>query len=86
MRSIAHNGMKVKQVKKRAWTFWGITYNNRGEQKELYLTQVSDIPIRRHVKVKGNASPDDPDLKAYWLERRQRKRGATVDYPQGLRA
>jgi RNA-directed DNA polymerase len=30
------------------------------------------IPIVRHVKVKGRASPDDPTLKAYWEARRFR--------------
>ncbi|HSK83707.1 MAG TPA: HNH endonuclease signature motif containing protein, partial [Rubrobacter sp.] len=30
-------------------------------------------PIKRHVLVKGAASPDDPDLGAYWIERERRK-------------
>ncbi len=28
-----------------------------------------DIPIQRHIKVKGKASPDDPALDTYWIKR-----------------
>ena len=34
--------------------------------------RIQQIPIRRHVKVKGTASPDDPTLTTYWEERRKR--------------
>ena len=30
------------------------------------------IPIQRHVKVKGTASPDNPDLQDYWQHRQTR--------------
>jgi hypothetical protein len=35
--------------------------------------KLSWTPIRRHVLVKGAASPDDPALRGYWLERERRK-------------
>jgi len=35
----------------------------------LYLYDVSSTRIERHVKVKGDASPDDPALKDYWKAR-----------------
>ena len=38
-----------------------------------YLLKLSWTPIRRHVLVKGSASPDDPDLRSYWTERERRK-------------
>lgn len=38
-----------------------------------YLLKLSWIPIRRHVLVKGTASPDDPTLKEYWSKRQKRK-------------
>jgi RNA-directed DNA polymerase len=38
-----------------------------------YLLKLSWTPIRRHVLVKGSASPDDPDLRGYWTERERRK-------------
>ena len=36
------------------------------------LVKFSWTSIRRHVQVKGTASPDDPALAAYWAKRRQR--------------
>jgi hypothetical protein len=34
------------------------------------------MPIERHVKVMGTASPDDPDLRDYWFQGRfKRNRG-----------
>jgi RNA-directed DNA polymerase len=38
-----------------------------------YLLKLSWTPIKRHVLVKGAASPDDPDLRGYWIERERRK-------------
>ena len=36
------------------------------KQSGAYMWKFSWIPIRRHVLVKGKASPDDPTLKEYW--------------------
>jgi RNA-directed DNA polymerase len=52
--------------KGRQWTFFAKYSDRLGKQKNLYLTRTSDIPIKRHVKVKGTASPDDPTLRVYW--------------------
>jgi RNA-directed DNA polymerase len=38
-----------------------------------YLLKLSWTPIKRHVLVKGSASPDDPALQGYWMERERRK-------------
>jgi len=38
-----------------------------------YLLKLSWTPIKRHVLVKGAASPDDPALRGYWNERERRK-------------
>jgi len=35
----------------------------------FYLLKFSWFPIKRHVLVRGNASPDDPSLRVYWAER-----------------
>jgi RNA-directed DNA polymerase len=37
-----------------------------------YLVKFSWTGIKRHVPVKGAASPDDPALAAYWAERRKK--------------
>ena len=39
----------------------------------MRLKRLACIPIERHVKVRGAASPDDPALNEYWEQRRQRK-------------
>ena len=39
----------------------------------MRLKNIGYIPIARHVKVIGAASPDDPALNEYWEKRRQRK-------------
>ncbi len=43
-----------------------------------YLHRHAWTRIRRHVMVKGRASPDDPDLAGYW-EYRRRKHGTPLD-------
>ena len=61
-----------KSHKGRRWTFYATTINRRGNPTTLTLAKIVDIPIQRHVKVKGNASPDDPSLKEYWQHRQTR--------------
>ena len=47
-----------------------------GEQKmEISLAQLSSIPIRRHVKIKGDATPYDPKYKEYFIKRGIKSRG-----------
>jgi RNA-directed DNA polymerase len=55
-------------------TFYAHSRDRRGQTMHLRLERLPTIPIVRHVKVKGRASPDDPTLKAYW-ETRRLKRG-----------
>jgi RNA-directed DNA polymerase len=38
----------------------------------MVLYSIASTPIERHIKVKGNASPDDPSLKEYWDKRHQK--------------
>lgn len=69
------------------WRFFARTKTDTGETRTIYLSKISKIPIRRHVKVKGSASPDDPSLREYWsmraqsTSRRNRERIATSDKP-----
>ena len=46
------------------WVF--MDKSNKGE---LYLWKLAWTPIKRHVLVKGNASPDNAQLRSYWQER-----------------
>ena len=61
-----------KTIKGNKWVFACITSDRRGKEKELVLYQIAYIPIERHIKVKGDASPDDPSLKEYWKKRHQK--------------
>ena len=38
----------------------------------IILYPIADTTIERHIKVKGNASPDDPTLREYWDKRHQK--------------
>jgi RNA-directed DNA polymerase len=53
----------------RRWSFHTTVETSNGRRKPFTLVQLGDIPIERHVKVKGTASPDDPELQAYWAKR-----------------
>lgn len=42
----------------------------RGKEATHTLYDIAGTPIIRHIKVKGNASPDDPSLREYWNNRK----------------
>jgi RNA-directed DNA polymerase len=60
--------------KGRKWSFFAKYRDKHDNPKNLYLVRIGDIPILRHVKVKGTASPDDPALNEYWERRRTKAR------------
>ncbi len=43
------------------------------QQTGAYLLKFPWFPIKRHILVKGYASPDDPSLRDYWRQREQAK-------------
>jgi len=61
-----------KTIKGNQWTFACTTRDRHGKDKELVLYQIASTPIERHIKIKGDASPDDPSLKEYWDKRHQK--------------
>ncbi len=61
-----------KTIKGNQWIFACTASNRQGKDKELVLYQIAYTPIERHIKVKGDASPDDPSLKEYWEKRHQK--------------
>jgi RNA-directed DNA polymerase len=42
------------------WVFYA-----EGDDQKTYLAQTSHVPIKRHVKVKGEANPYDPAWESY---------------------
>jgi RNA-directed DNA polymerase len=75
-----HPNKNVKWVRKRyfktikgnKWTFACTVSDRRGKDKELVLYQIAYTTIERHIKVKGDASPDDSSLREYWEKRHQK--------------
>jgi RNA-directed DNA polymerase len=60
--------------------YWGALNPKRADRwvfgdksNGAYLLKLSWTPIKRHVLVKGAASPDDPALRGYWIERERRR-------------
>jgi RNA-directed DNA polymerase len=54
------------------WTFKAAVKGRDGQPKVITLHKLRRVPIERHVKIKGTASPDDPTLGHYWQDRRTR--------------
>ncbi len=54
-----------KSVKNRNWVFSGETTDGR----ELQLVQAADVAIKRHIKIRGDANPYDPEDERYFDER-----------------
>jgi RNA-directed DNA polymerase len=55
----------------RQWCFFCKVKTAKG--KKLYtLIKASDVKIRRHVKIKGKATPFDTDFDNYFIEREER--------------
>lgn len=57
-----------KTVGSRNWVFQATT-QEKGETRILRLFNLTDIPIRRHLKIKGEANPYDPAWETYFEER-----------------
>lgn len=58
----------------RRWIFSVKVKNKQGEHSFLDLFKASQLPIRRHVKIKAEANPYDPQYTDYFLERERSKR------------
>jgi RNA-directed DNA polymerase len=51
------------------WRFRGTVIDAEGRPHMVFLARARDTPIRRHVKVKGEANPYDPAWELYFEER-----------------
>ncbi len=65
------------KIRGQGWEFACDAKDRRGKIKEIGLFNIAKIPIERHIKVKGTASPDDPQLTDYWTKRAT-KSGQTI--------
>ena len=72
-----HHKRRLKWVKKKYfsvingvdWIFCCMTKGRRGKEKPLSLYNIVKMPIVRHTKIKGTASPFDAELSDYWTKR-----------------
>ncbi|HQS85065.1 MAG TPA: group II intron reverse transcriptase/maturase [Alphaproteobacteria bacterium] len=62
------------------WQFFA-KVKKRGNPMTLDLVKARRIHIRRHVKIKGNAHPYNPDFKDYFIEREQKRKAARQFIP-----
>jgi RNA-directed DNA polymerase len=78
-----HYTRRMHPTKSKEWrqqTYWGQFELDRldrwvfgDKQTGGHLLKFQWFPIERHTMVKGNASPDDPCLKQYWVKRQAAK-------------
>ena len=65
------------KIRGKGWEFACDVKDRKGKTKEIGLFNIAKIPIERHIKVKGTASPDDSQLTDYWTKRAT-KGGKTI--------
>jgi RNA-directed DNA polymerase len=53
----------------RDWSFFGETCDDEGRPTKVWLYYAKSTPIKRHVKVKGEANPYDPTFETYFEAR-----------------
>src|SRR5271169_2964295 len=53
----------------RNWCFFGERYDDEGQPSKAWLCHASSTPIKRHIKVKGEANPYDPAYETYFEDR-----------------
>jgi len=56
------------------WVFNAGKINHKGTIKVLRLLNANDIPIKRHIKIRAEATPYDPKYKEYFEKRKKLQR------------
>jgi RNA-directed DNA polymerase len=56
-------------VGKRQWTFCGEATGRNGKPYRVKLFYANEVTIKRHLKIKGEANPYDPDWEVYFEHR-----------------
>ena len=71
-----------KTIGNRNWVFYGTTGGRGGREQEIILFSASQVPIKRHIKVKSAANPYDPQWEEYYEKRQGYK---MVNSPKGTK-
>jgi RNA-directed DNA polymerase len=53
------------------WSFFGEMWDDDGQPSKIWLLRASNTPIKRHIKVKGDANPYDPAYETYFEQREE---------------
>lgn len=61
-----------KQIGNRSWVFSDTVMNKSGNRKIITLREARKTPIKRHVKIRKESTPYDPDHHSYLGERLQK--------------
>jgi len=48
------------------WSFFGEMWDDDGQPSKIWLLRASRTPIKRHIKLKGDANPYDPAYEIYF--------------------
>jgi RNA-directed DNA polymerase len=51
------------------WAFFGNVINDDGTSPTVWIVKSASVPIKRHIKIKGEANPYDPQWEVYFEER-----------------
>ncbi len=62
-----------KSINNRNWVFYGTTSVRGGRNQEMILFSASQVPIKRHTKVRSSANPYDPKWESYFEKRQGNK-------------
>jgi RNA-directed DNA polymerase len=81
-----HRGKSARWVKRRyfceqqgrSWVFCGELCTRKGEPYRVALMKAADVRIERHVLIRHEANPYDPEWEPYYEERLQAKMAATI--------
>ncbi len=72
----SHRNKGKKWAKNTYFGQWSPSHKDQwvfGTAEAGHLTKLKWLPIKRHIMVRHDASPDDPTLTQYWEEREQKK-------------
>ena len=63
-----------RSVKHQNWVFFSKIEDKSGKKYNLDLIEIAKTPIKRHIKIKGDATPFDPAFSEYIAQRLERRK------------
>jgi RNA-directed DNA polymerase len=67
-------GKYFRSQRNRNWVFFAMIQSKDGKRAPLDLFQASSIAIKRHIKIRADATPFDPEFREYFQLRERRKK------------